>query len=101
VSTTGVWTPGIRGALIALIPELEDMLEVEYGLLHHLLSRNVLDLRQYNRAIEKSPSGQIAYILDLLMEENEDSVKNCVLFLESLRANNQAHVANYIELSGG
>ena len=93
-------TPDIRGVLVNLRKELEDMVEVEYGLLVQLLSRKVLDLRHYNRAREKTPSGQLACILDLLTEKNEDSVKNGPLFLESLKATNQEHVANYIEHNG-
>ena len=76
---------------------LADFIEPDFGLLDHLLSLQVLDLRQLaDVRSERTVYRRNDALLDLLTSEDQ-----CGKFLTALRQTGQHHVVNFIKQNGG
>ena len=89
--------PGILPLITALKYRLADFIEPDFGLLDHLLSLNVLTLREFTDVrSERTVYRRNDALLDLLKSEEQ-----CDKFVKALKRTGQQHVANYITQNGG
>ena len=84
--------------VIKLKDQLSDLIEPDFGLLHELLSVEVLSRRQCAtiRRGDKTAYDQNDVVLDLLTSDDQ-----CEKLLTALQRTGQQHVVNFITQNGG
>jgi len=89
--------PRVLSSITRLKSQLPDLIEPDFGLLDHLLSLNVLTLKEVvNIRSEKTVYRRNTALLDHLTSGDQ-----CDMFLKALQRTGQQHVANLITQNGG
>ena len=89
----------ICGRIRRHMPKLVTLIEPDYGLLHELRSKGILDEIQ----IAHVGGGVNIYEKNnrLLQHFQDESDEVCQKFLNALKSTGQEHIANFIECDGG
>ena len=89
----------LQAKIHRLVPQLVRCIELDYGLLHELLSLGILNEIQISH-VEGGVNiyERINRLLEYVTKESDDV---CEQFLTSLKNTKQHHIVNYIEQDGG
>jgi len=90
--------PSILSNIMRLKSDLANITEPDFGLLDQLLSREVLDRRQYAkvRSGDKTVYERNDAMLDLLVSDDQ-----CDKFVTALQLTGQQHIVNFVTQNGG